>query len=258
MTIQRIPIAMLNTGAPRTPGSLLVSPDGLNVDTGVPDIQPDSEIKVSYDAQSGTLTLTDAEGRTAVARGFLTVSTSPEGKQGPRGYPGKPGLNGKDGLPGRPGDQGCPGIKGDRGALGPTGPTGPIGPTGVIGPIGPTGNTGPTGEPGVDGEEPEWVRGSRGVGLRLRQSGGTIMAGKFVWALPDTTVTLLFPLNLINSLDSLVLTFADPYCYQAENYEIGDLWFENAEIGGVTLKLKGTVPAPLNDPWDFFWIAVGD
>lgn len=68
----------------------------------------------------------------------------------------------------------------------------------------------------------------------------------------------MFPKNFVNGVASLVLTFVDPDTYQAHHYTVGDYIMDDVEIGGVTIGLDGSIPSPLTDKWDFFWIAMGD
>ena len=259
MTINRLPISMLRPSPGTQPGDLLVSITPTNVETQAPEatVEP-AVVKGRYDAESGTLVLINKDETVVTISGFPTLRNVPEGRQGPQGLAGRQGNPGKNGRDGRPGIQGCPGPKGDRGPIGPTGPTGPQGIQGVIGPIGPTGATGATGAPGSDGDEPEWIKAVRGVGIKLRRAGGMVQGGEFTAAGTDRTITVLFPKNFINEVRSIILTFKNPNSYQANNYEFGQLWMENLEIGGMTIKVPDSAPIPMNDPWDFFWFVMGD
>ncbi|MBY0416980.1 MAG: collagen-like protein [Pararheinheimera sp.] len=259
--LTKISPAMIDPGTAGTGDLMQVAAPG-QMAVVAPESVGDPLLKsFSIDSNSGTITIVDMNDNIYSASGLLTERTAPEGKTGARGPRGLAGAAGRNGRDGRPGIQGCPGIKGDRGTIGPTGPTGPIGPQGLLGPIGPTGPTGATGAPGNDGDEPEWVKGTRGVAMRLRRAGGMIQSGRFTSeTLPiSDTVSLLFPLNFVNAIANIQITFIDPECYQASKYFFGEYIYDDAEIGGITITLKpGTHPNPLPDKWDFFWQVMGD
>ena len=117
----------------------------------------------SYDAVSGTLTLTFEDGQTANVSGFPCESNLPQGLPGEDGRDGRDGEDGRDGRDGADGAAGCTGPdgaagptgnkgadgrEGRAGPMGEKGPDGNTGPDGAIGPTGPTGATGPTGPVG--------------------------------------------------------------------------------------------------------------
>lgn len=258
--ITKLPVNMLRPGPGTSAGDVLTALQPNEVGTQPPGatVQPAVRKGSRFDAESGTLYLLNSDGTIVQIPGFTTARNVPEGRQGLQGLPGKQGTPGRNGRDGRPGIQGCAGPKGDRGPIGPTGPTGPIGPQGLLGPIGPTGPTGPTGEPGTDGEEPEWIKSVRGVGMKLRQAGGMIQGGSFTEDGTTRTITVLFPKNFVNEVRSIMLFFKNPNSFQASNYEIGEMWMDNVEIGGMTIKVPETTPLPMSDPWDFFWFVIGD
>ena len=133
-----------------TPGTgLLLQPDGLLVNTGVPGpVGPAGPI--------------GAQGEQGVP--------GPPGSQGATGPQGDTGAQGPQGPTGATGSQGPPGATGSQGPQGPAGPTGPQGDTGAQGPqgiqgaTGATGSQGPQGVPGPEGPEgDQGIQGPQGV-----------------------------------------------------------------------------------------------
>ena len=128
-----------------------------------PPINEKRTVEVTYDPDSGDLTLIKADGSELVVSGLPTVASlgrGPTGAKGKRGVRGKNGRDGKDGPQGYVGDQGpkgpdgnigISGADGNPGISGPTGPTGPRGPAGLEGPQGPQGRKGHTGARGLSG-----------------------------------------------------------------------------------------------------------
>lgn len=259
MSLTKVSTSMIMPSRTSSQGSVLTV-----VNAEIQELVPEESIQgvttqSTYDKTTGRLQLVNPDGTVTIIEGFLTLNDLPAGREGQRGPEGRQGIKGRNGRDGRQGDQGCDGPKGDDGPIGPTGPTGPTGLRGFQGEIGPTGSTGPTGAPGLDGEEPEWIKGSNGVGIKLVRAGGMIMSGRFeLNEVNRQTISLLFPKNFVNGVASLVLMFIDPDTYQAQHYTVGDYIMDDVEIGGVTIGLDGVIPSPLTDKWDFFWFAMGD
>lgn len=256
--LTRVSTAMLVTPANTSEGAVL----SVTGDEVLPLLPSETITGVtsesSFDPVTGRLQLVNVD-KSVVIIDLSVALNGKQGKQGNKGNDGNRGIPGRNGRDGKQGIQGCPGDKGDDGPIGPTGPTGPTGKQGNLGPIGPTGPTGATGAPGEDGEEPEWIKGSNGVAIKLRRAGGMIASGRFeLVEVNRHTISLLFPKPFINEIRSLTLTFLDPWCYQASNYTIGEYIMDDVEIGGVTITLKGSIPSPLADKWDFYWTAMGD
>lgn len=147
---------LINTGssADDTP---IVARGGRLVVDGSTEAVAEITQESSYDASSGVLTLTFANGQTVKVPGFPTVTDIPSGRPGPRGETGTDGKDGRDGNDGRAGEPGC------EGAPGPDGEMGPPGPDGRPGQRGPDGNPGPDGPPGPQGAPgPQGKRGDTG------------------------------------------------------------------------------------------------
>jgi hypothetical protein len=122
----------------------LTGPTGATGPTG-----PGGSIQtLTYDSNSGDLSISDGNTVNIPAGG---------GTPGPTGPTGSNGLNGNDGAVGPTGPAGAAGPTGPAGAAGATGPAGPAGAAGATGPAGPAGaagaagSTGPTGAPGAAG-----------------------------------------------------------------------------------------------------------
>jgi hypothetical protein len=131
----------------------LTGPTGATGPTG-----PGGSIQtLTYDANSGDLSISDGNTVNIPAGG---------GTPGPTGPTGNDGLNGNDGAVGPTGPAGAAGPTGPAGTAGATGPAGPAGAAGVTGPTGPagaagiTGPTGPSGSAGATG--PAGVAGATG------------------------------------------------------------------------------------------------
>jgi hypothetical protein len=258
MNLTQIPMALVKpqTGAIAGQTVSVVSPEKLGTEDPQSGLVP-AVIQGTYDSESGTVTLVNADDSIVTITGFPTERSLPQGHRGPEGKVGLRGLPGRSGRDGKPGIQGCPGVKGDRGLRGPIGPEGPRGPQGEIGKTGEKGDKGDKGDAGADGVEPEYLKTSRGVSITIKRSGGNIQSGYYENILQDRTITVLFPRNLVNQVASIILFFKNPSSYQAQNYEIGNYFYDDLEIGGFTITLKGTVPTPL-EAWQFWWLVMGD
>lgn len=149
--LTKVPLQMLAAvGRPNSD----VRFNGLNV-VVTPQQEDENDYGISggtFDATSGTLTLTLRNGAALELQGFMTqgeIGVGPAGPQGAAGRDGRDGLNGIDG------DQGSTGC---QGPAGPPGRQGPRGEQGLQGSTGPKGATGPTGPDGKDGTVQIWVQ----------------------------------------------------------------------------------------------------
>lgn len=277
MSLTKPTLAMISAGANSDNGDFVQNTsEGLKL--LAPGTTPNEQLEafeLDYDKQTGVLTVQINDVIKRVT-GLPTELNLPAGEKGQRGREGKQGTSGRNGRDGSPGIQGCQGPKGDRGPKGATGATGDRGIQGVIGPIGPTGATGPTGPSGIDGTEPEYnvgVRneaGSNTTGttdtvdgenpyLRMQRSGAMIEWGRCITvgsASGDAAVT--FSRAFTNRVTGLLIFFTDPTSYQAQNYVIREYTPIDDDIGGFSIGVSGSPSLPLEDVWDFTWIALGD
>jgi len=206
-----------------------------------------------YDTTTGTLMITLGDDSTLVVEGFPTdqsIGTGPKGDRGAVGKGGRPGKNGKDGLDG---PQGCPGSKGDKGEIGPTGPEGPMGITGEQGIQGIQGQQGDRGPKGEPGQEPIYVYSEAGSEERTVQYGRVMLWGHYQSDGSVNTADVRYPQATTRLTQTVVAFFANPQSVQAQNYEI-----EAQTKEGFALRVPSSFALPLDDDWDFQWIALGD
>lgn len=126
-----------------------------------------SVVNGTFDAVTGTLTLSLANGNTIDIDGFLTQGDIGDAAQGPQGPVGPAGADGLVGVAGPQGPQGCQGPPGPAGRTGAPGVQGPIGPAGPQGEKGDKGDSGDDGtvqvyiqaeDPGAVGAGALWIR----------------------------------------------------------------------------------------------------
>ncbi|AXG66494.1 putative tail fiber protein [Dickeya phage vB_DsoM_JA33] len=226
---------------------------------------------VSFDSQTGTLTIIFQDGTQKSVSGLPTADQMKAGKEGKQGKQGIQGNNGKDGKDGRDGEPGCPGIRGTRGRQGPTGNTGPIGPTGETGPVGPTGAIGPTGPAGRDAIINQYevspvldpLTGNEIVGAFVGSdfdpnTGRTTNFGRAIAPASQSAINVAFNKPFLNRCASLTITFLNAATNQAKTYSIyntdGTAVKENVLLGGFMLKSTGANTVG----WDFYYSAIGD
>ena len=225
-----------------------------------------------FDSDTGVLTANLEDGSIIKATGFPTLKDIKEAKTGAQGIQGDQGKAGVDGRDGKDGDQGCAGVKGDRGMAGPTGPTGPIGPTGNTGPTGDLGPTGPQGKAGRDATIDEYsaapvlnpltneVYTYAYEGYIYDSNNGVKRnLGRRIFPKTQDTVEVAFKNPFSNRCLSIQITFLDQTSNQAMTYQIygqnlSDSSYENAMLGGFSLKSTGTN----QKVWDFYYVAEGD
>lgn len=118
-------------------------------------------VEMSFDDNTGILTLTRANKEQFEISNFLRTDQLGQGAPGRRGADGRNGHNARSGKDGRKGATGCPGEEGKDGQ---EGPSGDIGRQGAMGITGPDGCDGVQGQPGVTGRlGAHGYEGPRGV-----------------------------------------------------------------------------------------------
>ncbi len=211
MALTKPPVDMISAHGDEDEVDIKVGEDGYLQTTRQISSTVSEVATASYDEIQGVLTLTFANERQLLVKGFPTRTTLLPGEEGPQGQEGDAGKDGDDGKDGERGEEGCQGPEGPPGPLGqpgsdgrdglpgPPGPTGPTGPTGPKGPTGPTGPQGPTGLQGLQGisgnpgpQGPNGSPGTLNLIISTSDPGAAAGAGS-IWVNPNADGSVADP-----------------------------------------------------------------